>query len=316
MAQQTDWNTGDKNGLVDIGTTRLYLQVCGPDRIPNQTIVLIIPGLGCCASSWAAVVRLLRPHMRVVIYDRAGLGKSEPSQRRPNMCNILRDLKKLLEVTHIKPPFLIIAHSWGGVLAQQFIATSPPGNFSGLVLVEANNEHTLKILDWRVFVEWVNLFDIDYPKTLRIESRHRMLPVEWTEYLQDENGDGHKAQAKAENAEYALSFPLLAANHPLDRQEPLLGAKPVSILVGTNGRDLSMMYDTAVSRGFGTPDEVAYFKRWAANFGEIDFRLQSEATKLSTNHKVVQGPENSGHNPHLTEPDAVAELVKSTMSRV
>ena len=89
MADQ-DWNIGNKSGLVDVGTARLFVQVCGPDRKPDEPLVVIIQGMGSCASSWAAVTRLLQPYIRVLIYDRAGLGKSETSRLRPNMSTSLR----------------------------------------------------------------------------------------------------------------------------------------------------------------------------------------------------------------------------------
>ncbi|PVH85184.1 alpha/beta-hydrolase [Cadophora sp. DSE1049] len=308
-----DWNTGSKSGLIDVGTSRLWLQVCGPDRIPDEPVVIIIQGMGSCASSWAAVIRLLHPYMRVVIYDRAGLGKSEPSRLRPNLSNILQELEQLLVVTRIVTPYLIVAHSWGGVLARQFIATSALNYFSGLVLVDANHERTLQVLDWRVFMDWVKVGGVNFALALNIEKRHQMLPVEWNEYQQDAARPGHIEQSKKEYAEYALSFRLLASDDILHRKEPLLGVNPVGILVGTNGRDLNMLYNAAISQGYGTPDEVAYFQKWVMEFGDIDFKLQSEATKLSTNYTVILGPENSGHDVHVTEPAAVAELVKSIM---
>ncbi|KAH7420048.1 Alpha/Beta hydrolase protein [Cadophora sp. MPI-SDFR-AT-0126] len=310
---ELDWNTGTKTGLVPIGTSLLHLQVSGPDRIRGEPVVLIIQGLGSCASSWAAVIRFLQPYMRVVIYDRAGLGKSEPSRLRPNLSNIVRELEELLVVTRIVPPYFIVAHSWGGVLARHFIANSALNYFSGLVLVDANHERTLQFLDWRVFMDWVKVGGINFAQALNIESRHQMLPAEWIEYQQDAVRPRHVEQSKREYDEYALSFLLLASNEFLHGEKPLLGVNPVGILVGTNGKDLTMLYNAAISQGHGTPDELKYFQKWLMKFGEIDFMLQSEATRLSTNYSVVQGPENSGHDVHVTEPAAVAELVKSTM---
>ena len=312
MADQ-DWNIGNKCGLVDVGTARLFVQACGSNRKPDEPVVVIIQGMGSCASSWTAVIRLLQPYMRVLIYDRAGLGKSEPSRLRPNMSNILHELDQLLAVTHIGPPYLIVAHSWGGVLARQLIAQSTLSDFSGLVLVDANHERTLQVLDWRVFMDWVKTGGVDFGLALKMEDRYQLLPEEWNEYQQDAARPEHIEQSKKEYAEYALSFRLLASNDILHRDEPLFGASPVGILVGTNGRDLSMLYNAAISRNHGTPDEVAYFGKWVTEFGDIDFRLQSESTKLSTNFAVIQGPENSGHDVHVTEPAAVAELVKSIL---
>ncbi|KAG4416782.1 hypothetical protein IFR04_010111 [Cadophora malorum] len=312
MADQ-DWNIGNKSGLVDVGTARLFVQVCGPDRKPDEPLVVIIQGMGSCASSWAAVTRLLQPYIRVLIYDRAGLGKSETSRLRPNMSNIVRELEQLLAVTRIGPPYLIVAHSWGGVLARQFIAQSALNHISGLVLVDANHERTLQVLDWRVFMDWIKAGGVNFGLALKTEERHQLPSKEWSAYQQDAARPEHIEQSKREYAEYALSFQLLASNDILHRAEPLLGASPIGILVGTNGRDLNMLFSAAISQGHGTPDEVAYFRKWVAEFGDIDFKLQSESTELSTNFTVIQGPENSGHDVHVTEPAAVAELVKSIM---
>ncbi|KAH6713256.1 Alpha/Beta hydrolase protein [Leptodontidium sp. MPI-SDFR-AT-0119] len=308
-----DWNTGNKQGLVSIGSHRLYLEVSGPDRIRTEPVVVIIQGLGSCSSAWATVIRHLRPLLRVAIYDRAGLGKSERSPRPLTSENIVSELKDLLDVTTIKPPYLIVAHSWGGVLAQEFIFKYPDLQVAGLVLVDANNERTLEILDWRPFMNWIISSGIDIPAALNLTLRNQMSQDEWLQSRQDAAQPSHREQAARELAAYPASFEVLSRKNLLSREPPLLGLEPLVVVVGTNGADMQKLMKAAIEIGFGTLEERARFHKFVEGFEDIDYSLQSSAQRLSGNSLVYSARDNSGHNVHMTEPETLATIITYVM---
>ncbi|KAG4436316.1 hypothetical protein IFR05_008210 [Cadophora sp. M221] len=308
-----DWNSGNKQGLVSIGSHRLYLEVAGPDRIRTEPVVLIIQGLGSCFSAWATVIRHLRPLLRVAIYDRAGLGKSERSPRPLTSENIVSELKELLDVAAIKPPYLIVAHSWGGVLAQEFIFRYPYPQVVGLVLVEANNENTLETLDWRPFMNWISSSGIDIPATLNLELRNQMSQDEWLQSQQDAAQPSHIEQAVREFAAYPASFEALRRKNLLSREPPLFDLQPLVVVVGTNGVDMQKLMKAAIEIGVGTLEERAHFQKFVEEFEDIDYGLQSSAQRLSENSLVYSAGNNSGHNVHMTEPEILMIIIRYVM---
>ena len=75
---------------------------------------------------------------RVCIYDRAGIGQSEPApagERRTPRTQV-RELHELLRAAGVAPPYVVVGHSWGGFLARLF-AHDYPNDTVGIVLVDA-----------------------------------------------------------------------------------------------------------------------------------------------------------------------------------
>jgi pimeloyl-ACP methyl ester carboxylesterase len=303
------WLTGQKSGLVSIGPHSLHLQAAGPDRKSNEPVAIIIQGLATPVSAWAAVSRLLTPSLRVYRYDRSGFGLSDPSPLPPTSTNIALELDQLLENADIKPPYILIAHSWGSILSCEFLARRQEGDVVGIVFIEANQERTLEVLDWRPIFQWVSAAKIDFQKVTDIEKRQRLTDEEWKQYQADANDPKNQKQADVESREYAASFPVLAAKKQLHRKPPLLGNYPVSVVKGENGRELRKLYDAAVEKGFGTYEEQIRFREFLSTFDEIDLGLQTELRDLSLRSRFV-GASRSGHDVQLTQPEVIVEEVK------
>ncbi|MGW1177649.1 alpha/beta fold hydrolase [Kitasatospora sp. NPDC002543] len=101
--------------------------------------VVLIAGCGTTALGWSAVLPELARYGRVVAYDRAGLGASEPeSGAAPTVSGQLADLAAL--VRHLGAgPALLVGHSWGAQTAQ-LLAWERPELVAGLVLVDPAHE--------------------------------------------------------------------------------------------------------------------------------------------------------------------------------
>ncbi|GGY39955.1 alpha/beta fold hydrolase [Streptomyces xanthochromogenes] len=90
------------------------------------------PGL-----TWTPVLSTIAEHTRVIAYDRAGLGASDPAM--PVTINSqVDDLTALL--SHAGGgTCVLVGHSWGGMLAQ-LVAWAHPELMAGLVLVDPAHE--------------------------------------------------------------------------------------------------------------------------------------------------------------------------------
>ena len=104
----------------------------------GERAVVLEAGLNNGAASWQRVMPLLAPHVRVVAYDRAGLGGSAPA---PGLVTIDRQIDDLASVITglAAGPCVLAGHSWGGVLVQ-LLALRRPDLVAGLVLVDPGHE--------------------------------------------------------------------------------------------------------------------------------------------------------------------------------
>jgi pimeloyl-ACP methyl ester carboxylesterase len=110
------------------------MQVAG-DGAPT---VVFEAGGGDDSSVWASVepeVRL-RSGVKTVVYDRAGLGKSPPAPGPYTIDGEVAALQRGLARFRITGPIVVVAHSYGGFVAERLAAIDP--RVVGVVLVDAN----------------------------------------------------------------------------------------------------------------------------------------------------------------------------------
>ena len=118
--------------MVDVGGRRLSVAISGGG---NPTVILET-GLGAESSEWGAVERLLADEFRIVRYDRANRGASDPAPRPRRASDMLADLRNMLRAKRIGPPYVLVGHSFGGLLMRLF-AAKYSGEVAGLVLVDS-----------------------------------------------------------------------------------------------------------------------------------------------------------------------------------
>jgi pimeloyl-ACP methyl ester carboxylesterase len=183
----------DGGRMVDIGGGRsLYLKCLGSGR---PTIVLEA-GFGGTSDVWRDVHSQLGRHGRTCAYDRAGLGHSAPRPGVHDAGDETRDLQRLLAAARIPPPYVLVGHSYGGLLVRLF-AHAHPNEVTGVVLVDAVGRDQMR----RQLAIW--------PRSVFPDVRHELArPVR----------DGVD----------------LAAGEALDRRVRSLGATPLAVV--TAGR--------------------------------------------------------------------------------
>ncbi|HET9622249.1 MAG TPA: alpha/beta fold hydrolase [Kofleriaceae bacterium] len=112
----------------------LWMQVAGD----GEPTVVFEAGGGDDSSVWASLepeVRL-RVGVRTVVYDRAGLGKSPPAPGPYQIDHEVDALEHALARFSIKGPIVLVAHSYGGFVAELMAARDK--RVVGAVLVDAN----------------------------------------------------------------------------------------------------------------------------------------------------------------------------------
>ncbi len=105
----------------------------------GETTVILDAGLGGTFEDWATIQPEVAYFSKVFSYSRAGTGKSEKAPT-PRTCkDIIEDLRCFLSAANLKPPYILVAHSWSGINARWY-ANQYPDEIAGMILVDAVHE--------------------------------------------------------------------------------------------------------------------------------------------------------------------------------
>ena len=87
----------------------------------NRPVELVVEmGLGFCIAEWMPTAGKLANEYGVLIYERAEINKSEKPECERTPVNIAKELFELLKTVEHKDKVILLAHSQGGLYAQQF----------------------------------------------------------------------------------------------------------------------------------------------------------------------------------------------------
>lgn len=117
--------------MVDVGGHRLHLV----ERGAGEPAVIFESGISATCLNWTRVRTEVERFTRACTYDRAGLGWSDLAESARIASNILSDLHALLEAARLPKPFILVGHSFGGLLVRAY-ASRRPDDVAGLVLVD------------------------------------------------------------------------------------------------------------------------------------------------------------------------------------
>ncbi len=147
--------SGDFAGLVDIGGRRLWLECRGT----GSPTVVLEAGAYNNAQIWdtvgrpagatgPAVLPGVAAFTRVCAYDRPGtmldldldlVSRSDPVPMPRTAADMVADLHALLEAAGVPGPYVLVGHSFGGLIARLYASTYPNA-IAGLILVDAAQE--------------------------------------------------------------------------------------------------------------------------------------------------------------------------------
>ena len=167
---------GNSGGLVDIGRGRkMYLECRGT----GSPTVVLISGTRGAHDDWTDLIDPKNPNgapkpgesavfprvskfTRVCAYDRPGTTlnddtqtKSTPVQQPTTAQQGVADLHALLIASREPAPYVLVGHSWGGLIARLFASTYSD-EVAGLVLVDSASEFlksSLTPAQWATYIE-------------------------------------------------------------------------------------------------------------------------------------------------------------------
>jgi len=108
------------------------------DQIDRPTII-IEQGAGSPSILWWPIQTQVAAFARVCTYDRAGYLWSDPAPRTRSLEDRAADLHALLAAANIPGPYILVAHSFGGIVSRLY-AHLHPEQIAGMVLVDTTEE--------------------------------------------------------------------------------------------------------------------------------------------------------------------------------
>ena len=105
----------------------------------SDVTVILEAALGDNLTSWERLHKLLAQTLRVVAYDRAGMGLSEASASERGPEQIAVDLHGLLREAEIPPPYILVGHAEGALIVRRFAALYEE-EVTGMVLIDPHHE--------------------------------------------------------------------------------------------------------------------------------------------------------------------------------
>jgi len=274
--------------LADVGSRSLHLVVMGA----GSPTVVIVPAIGGNVLDWVAFQRELAGEARVCVFDRAGYGWSDPPPGRQTFDGKADDLRRGMGAAEILPPYVLVGHSVGGIIARRFAARYP-GDVAGMVLVDSSHEDQAR----RLYAEGFWSRGTGVLLRLAIQARLRILGLrrlavaagrsQMSAWIARDVPPEFAGAARAVNLTarhrrtVVREMMLMARSHD---QPPGLGDLPLTVLTAS-GRDPT----------------------WMA--------LQAELAGISTAsvHTVAA---RGGHYLHADAPDLVIAAIRDLLARI
>lgn len=137
-ADQNDASSKGAIQKIDVGGRKLTLLTRGS----TGPTVVIEAGFGLAAvesPEWKKVYEAVAKTNRVCVYNRAGLGTSDPAATKPRTSrDIAQDLHQLLSNAKVPGPYILVGHSIGGCHVRVY-ADMYADEVAGVVLVDATH---------------------------------------------------------------------------------------------------------------------------------------------------------------------------------
>ena len=260
--------------LIDIDGHDLHINSSGPHN--DKPTLVIVAGAGAPGEQYHWLNEGLKDSIRVVRYDRAGIGHSQLANSPRDPETEARELHKLLQSSGEAPPYLMAGHSYGGHYIRIF-ADLYPEDVAGLIFLDSSHpemNERINFPDEPWFMDLMYRAGIVLADLGVLSLAERFTrPLLWAPGLPDDviesmrgyslNGDYLRGFLRGDDRWGAELSNMAAA---VDN----LGDLPIQVFSGTNQRDEAL-------RRIGIDPE---------HFRSQRCIMQQEIAELSTDHEL------------------------------
>jgi pimeloyl-ACP methyl ester carboxylesterase len=211
-------------------------------------------------------------------------------------------LTKVLEVVGVEPPWVIVGHSYGGVLVREFLLMHGKEKVVGMVIVDSAVTRT-KLPD-------------SWPELLGEESYEDVVGLKKNRVLSDEEwaavrADGEGSEEAVAEEEKEMSESTRPINERIGQEGTVLGDGRLAVVFCDESVDFGTVYEHGIVNGNGSPEAREALRTRLEDMSEIDEKGQRAHLKMSSRSRFVKTEGSARtHNVHLVKPEIVAQEVK------
>jgi len=237
---------------------------------------------------WNKVQNEVSKFATTVSYDRAGILKSQRGSKEKSCENMAYDLHVMLEKIQVKKPYILVAHSLGGLDVRTYVKEYPD-EVKGVILVDSTHPELLErapeALALKLKIphtpQWLaNVLSITGVTRIAMNSLF--------------NSDDNYSEDFKKDINAHLNRTIASVNDEIKKLEDL-SSEAKGITFG----DIPL---TVIASTKMDNKEMEPFKEFFQG-------LQKDSLKLSTNSNIVWA-KNSGHFIQLEQPEIVIEAIK------
>jgi pimeloyl-ACP methyl ester carboxylesterase len=292
--------------MVDIGGRKLHIHCTGT----GAPTVIVENGGAAFSFDWELVQPEVEKFTRVCTYDRAGYAWSDVGPEFDTFDQSVHDLHTLLTKAGIAGPYVMVGHSFGGLLVRFYKATYPR-DVVAMVLVDSSHEESLQQVG---------------PKVVRIPE----VTADQFKALIDEGNANRPRNPEPDLVPETIFSPYDKLPEQFQTLH-LWALRRVLPLVKTWGLNLQYDLSRLHQLGVGNPHPLGNMPlvvltasdsnlpqvpgMTADQVRQDHLRLQDDLATLSTNarHVMVAG---SGHEIYLYKPAVVVQSISDVVTSV
>jgi pimeloyl-ACP methyl ester carboxylesterase len=278
--------------LTDVGGYDMHLYCMGA----GSPTVILEAGLNDFHVSWSKVQADVASSARVCSYDRAGMGWSEASPHPRTSQVMAEELHTLLKNSGVKGPYILVGHSFGGIVMRQF-AQKYSDEVTGMVLVDSAHEEQIARLPF--LKETANEF-IGQFRTLSAMSSFGLMALSPATIPNRGFPDEAYRQYQA----------VLATTNYFDASI----AESTAFYFGTPSIQTAQLGDLPlIVLSHGLPDATSDVSDMQESQFEMEWaKMQKELAGLSSQGKQVIA-QKSGHYIQLDQPNLVIDSIRELL---
>jgi pimeloyl-ACP methyl ester carboxylesterase len=128
--------------VVDVAGHPMRVRTSGMERLGRTPTIVFEAALGDQLDTWNSIFDQVAALAPAIAYDRAGNGRSPADGIVPTPSHVAQNLHALLATIGARPPYILVGHSWGGLLVRMFSALYPD-EVAGIVYIDPTDLRSL-----------------------------------------------------------------------------------------------------------------------------------------------------------------------------